>query len=116
MIKKLVVSLLACAGCVMGPAALAYEADQVRIVRIESFNSVGHLYVQLSGNANCPTTQTPYFIIQRWDDQAEPTKTQRLIMYQMALTAFMSGKTIRVVGATCYLNNYLFADQVMIYE
>jgi hypothetical protein len=71
------------------------------------------MWFAISGNSNCPTPSA-YFIIQRWDDQAEPVKTQRQVMYQMALTAFASGKTVRVIGASCYLDKYLFLDQLII--
>lgn len=93
----------------------AFEADQVSIVRVESFNSGGHLWVQISGPNNC-ATQSPYFIIERWDNQAEPLQTYRKQMYQMALTAFAAGKRVRVVGSTCYLNTYLFAEQLMVFD
>lgn len=93
----------------------AFEADQVTIAEANSFNSGNHMWFKISGNSNC-TTPTAYFIIQRWDDQAEPLKTQRQVMYQMAMTALASGKRVRVIGATCYLNQYLFLDQIIIYD
>ena len=65
--------------------------------------------------SNC-ATQTSYFIIDRWDNQAEPLQTARKQMYQLAVAALAAGKNIRVVGATCYLNQYLFADQLTVYE
>lgn len=93
----------------------AFEADQVTITKANSFNSGTHMWFEISGNSNC-VTPTAYFIIQRWDDQAEPLKTQRQVMYQMAMTALASGKRVRVIGATCYLNQYLFLDQITIYD
>ncbi len=37
-------------------------------------------------------------------------------MYQLAVVALAAGKNIRVVGATCYLKKYLYADQLTVYE
>jgi hypothetical protein len=96
-------------------ASLAFEASSVSIVEAHSFNSGGHLWFKISGNSDCPTP-TPYFIIQRWDDQTEPTKTIRQLTYQMALMAFAAGKSIRAMGSTCYLNQYLFLDQIIILD
>lgn len=94
----------------------AFEAAGVTIKRIVSPNAGGHLYLELSGNADCPGAVMPYAIIQGWGDQAEPGLTNRNVMLQLALTAFASGKKIRVYGASCYLNNYLFADSISLLE
>jgi hypothetical protein len=62
----------------------AYEADDVRITKVESMNPYGHIYFSISAPNNC-TNPHSYFIVQRWDDRAEPTKTQRLMVYQIAV-------------------------------
>jgi hypothetical protein len=98
-----------------GPSANAFEADHVRVTSIESANFGGHTWVGISGNNTCANPQ-PYFIIERWDNQAEPLQTYRKQMYQLALMALATGKTIRVAGAACYLDQYLFAEQIRIYE
>jgi hypothetical protein len=95
--------------------AEAFEANGVRIKTINSFNGGGHLWVEISADNDCPNPHA-YFIIQRWDNVTEPQTTDRKLMYQLVLTAFAAGKNIRVVGATCYLNQYLFADQVIVSE
>lgn len=107
-------ALLACIALLSARAG-AFEADQVTIKQAHSFNSGTHMWFEISANSNC-TTPTAYFILQRWDDQAEPLKTQRQVMYQMAMTALVAGKRVRVIGANCYLNQYLFADQITIYD
>lgn len=114
--KRKVLDTLCIGMMAMGVStAGAFEVNQVRIIRIESANSAGHTWVAISGPSNC-ATQTSYFIIDRWDNQAEPLQTARKQMYQLAVAALAAGKNIRVVGATCYLNQYLFADQLTVYE
>jgi hypothetical protein len=110
-LHALSVALLA----VVASSAAAFEANQVRVIRIESANVHGHTWIKISGNNTCANPQA-YFIIERWDNQAEPLQTNRKQMYQLALTALATGKNIRVVGATCYLDQYLFAEQVMVDE
>lgn len=112
---RILIALCVALALVGAPDANAFEADQVRIVRIESFDANGNAFVALSGNNTCPTPHA-YFIIQRWDNQNEPLHTRRKLMYQLALTAFAGGNNIRVTGATCYLDRYLFAEQLHIYE
>lgn len=95
-----------------GQSATAHEANNVTIVELHSANSHGHTWVKISGNSTC--APYPYYIIERWDDQPEPLKTYRKQMYQITSLAFAMGKPIRVIGANCYLGNYLFAEQVII--
>jgi hypothetical protein len=95
--------------------SIAFDVDHVRIVEVNSFNSGGHIWVKTSGNTNC-TIPSQWFIIERWDNQAEPLQTYRKQMYQMVMTAFALGKDIRVIGSSCYLNQYLSAEQVNVYE
>ena len=71
--------------------------------------------MKLASNNDCPIPHS-YFIIERWDNQPEPLQTYRKQMYQLAVTALAAGKEIRVVGSSCYLDRYLLADQVMVYE
>jgi hypothetical protein len=114
--KRSIRQCLVGAGLLLAAAgSSAFEANQVSIVEVDSFNSGGHLWVQISGPNNCGVPSA-YFIIERWDNQAEPLQTYRKQMYQMALTAMAAGKQIRVVGSTCYLGQYLFAEQLMIYN
>jgi hypothetical protein len=114
--KRSIWKTLIAAGSLLAAAnSNAFEVNNVSITQIDSFNSGGHLWVLVSGPNNCGTPSS-YFIIERWDNQAEPLQTYRKQMYQMALTAFTSGKRVRVVGSTCYLGQYLFAEQLMIFD
>jgi hypothetical protein len=97
-----------------GSALADYRVEDVTILQIDSFDGGNHLWAKVSGTNTCPIPH-PYFIIRRWDDQTEPVKTKRQIMYQMALSAFMAGKKVRAIGTSCYNDRYLYADQIHIY-
>lgn len=97
-------------------SAFAYDVTNVTILKIHSPNVFGHVYVVVSGVSNCPDNPQAYFIIPGWTEQAEPGNTYRKTMMAMILAAHASGKTVSVTGAQCYLNRYLFADELSINE
>jgi hypothetical protein len=97
-------------------SAHASSAQQVQIIGIDSPNQFGHVYVTISAPSNCPSNPQPYFIIRGWGDQTEPGLTNRKAMLQLAMLAFSLGKKVTVNGGECYLDKYLFADQVIILE
>jgi hypothetical protein len=101
--------------CIASPA-YASSAQQVQIVSIGSPNQFGHVYVTISAPSNCPNNPQPYFIIRGWGDQTEPGLTNRKAMLQLAVIAFSLGKKVNVNGAECYLDRYLFADEVFVLQ
>jgi hypothetical protein len=114
MVKNLVNAALAFALTCIAPSAYAAKAENVVILSIDSPNQHGHIYVAISAPSNCPVTPQAYFIIRGWGEEIEPALTNRKAMLQLVLTAFSLGKNVTVTGADCYLDKYLFADQVTV--
>ncbi len=93
----------------------AYELNDVKVIKVVSQNPAGHMWVEVSGGqSDCPGSQSSYFIIKDWDQSSEPGATQRQVMLTLVMTAFAAGKDVRVTGASCYLDQYLFADSIQI--
>ena len=113
MIKRTIAALLA-ALC-STQVAQAFEVNNAQIVEFTSFDAGGHFWVRTTNNTNC-TNPNAWFVLPRWDDQPEPIKTQRLVMYQAIMMAYAMGKTVRVLGASCYLDSYLRAEQIVVSE
>lgn len=107
---------LAVSTLLFAASAQAYNVNTVTIQKIHSPNVHGHVYVLISSVSNCPDNPQAYFIIPGWTEQTEPGVTYRKTMLAMIMAAHASGKTVSVVGAQCYLNKYLLADEVAINE
>lgn len=112
--KSMKAILAAGALCLFATSANAFNVSEVTILRVHSPSSAGHLWVTISGPSNCPNNPQAYFIIPGWTEVTEPGVTYRKTMLAMILSAHASGKTVSVTGAQCYLDKYLFADEVII--